>query len=136
VSAPTSGVIDVVAKVQGDEVWFHATLGDAEPLRAALLEAVSSEKDADALSEAMRRSVYVCIKVRMSGEIRVVSEGVTVNGDEAELCRVLEDWKSGEMELRALRYGENGSSLSRWCIAGGVVVLIGVLLDRRRRRGA
>ena len=136
VSAPASGVIGVVAKVQGDEVWFHATLGDAEPLRAALLEAVSTEKDADALSEAMRRSVYVCVKVRMSGEIRVVSEGVGANGDEAELCRVLEDWKSGEMEVRALRDGENGSSLSRWYIACGAAVLIAVLLDRRRRHGA
>jgi hypothetical protein len=132
VSAPASGVADVTTKVVGEEVWFHATLDDAAALRAALLEAVSTEQDADALSEAMRRSVVVCVQVHMSGEITVASEGVKVSGSNAELCRVLEDWTSGEMELHAQRHS-GGTSNTRWYIAGAGAVLLGVLLDRWRR---
>ncbi len=134
VSVPASGVLDVAAQVMGDEVWFRATLGGADALRAALLEAVSAEQDAEALSEAMRRSVEVCVKVQMSGEIRVVSDGVMVNGANAELCRGLEDWTIGEMELHAERSGRGDSSMTKWYLAGGAAIIAALLLDRWRRK--
>jgi hypothetical protein len=134
VSVPASGVLSTATQVRDEEVWFYAKLGDAGPLRAAILEAVSTEQDADALSEAMRRSVDVCVRVRMSGTVRVVSEGVMVNGSTAELCRGLEEWTGGEMEVRSARADEGGGSATQWYVIGGVAVALAVFLDRRRRR--
>jgi hypothetical protein len=82
----------------------------------------------------MRRSVEVCVKVQMSGEIRVVSDGVMVNGNNAELCRGLEDWTVGEMELHAARSGSGGSSMTPWYLAGGAAIVAALLLDQRRRK--
>lgn len=133
--APASGVGEALATVENGEVLLQAELTDIAELRAALDAAVADQEDAEALREAMGRSVELCVIARMPGRVLEASEVAVVDGRSASVCRVVEEWTPAALEVRSESAAE-GVLSSVWVrYVGAALLLCGAAwIDRARRR--
>lgn len=133
--APGGGVGDFAVRTtpEGGTVLDVRT-SDAGALKEAIAEAVRGEADGEAVRAAIGKSMEVCVLIEMPGDVTEVrGEGVTSDGREASVCRALDEWASGSIQVSSKAPESSGWGV-REILLGGAVLGVAMFVDALRRR--